>query len=61
MINLYTKYLAHSFNSSGFSMLFSTSSDNNSNNLNPVATYSNPDIQKDQIYSENKGKSGIYR
>jgi hypothetical protein len=27
----------------------------------PVLIYSNPEIQKDQIYSENKGKSGIYR
>jgi hypothetical protein len=33
MINLYTKYLAHSFNSSGFSpALFSTSSDNKGEN-----------------------------
>ncbi len=30
-------------------------------NLNPVATYENADIQKDQIYYENKGKCGIYR
>jgi hypothetical protein len=29
-------------------------------NLNPVATYENPVIQKKAIYSENKGKSGIY-
>lgn len=29
--------------------------------LNPVATYENPDIQKKQIYSDNKGKAGIYR
>ena len=28
--------------------------------LVPVVTYSNPDIQKDQIYFENKGKAGIY-
>jgi hypothetical protein len=26
------------------------------NNLNTVATYENPDIQKDQIYYENKGR-----
>jgi len=32
----------------------------NSNNFTPVAVYENPEIQKDQIYSENKGKSGIY-
>jgi len=31
------------------------------NNLNPVATYENPVIQKDQINFENKGKAGIYR
>jgi hypothetical protein len=31
------------------------------NSLTLVATYENPDIQKDQIYLENKGKSGIYR
>ena len=37
------------------------------NNLNPVATYENPEIQKDTISSENKGwssllwKAGIYR
>ena len=30
-------------------------------NLNPVATYENAEIQKDQIYYENKGKCGIYR
>jgi hypothetical protein len=30
-------------------------------NLNPVATYENPEIQKDTIFSENKGKAGIYR
>jgi hypothetical protein len=29
--------------------------------LTPVATYENPDLQKDQIYFENQGKSGIYR
>ncbi len=34
---------------------------NKNKRLTPVATYENPDIQKDQIYSENKGKSGIYR
>jgi hypothetical protein len=26
-----------------------------------AAVYENPDIQKKQIYLENKGKSGIYR
>jgi hypothetical protein len=26
-----------------------------------AAVYENPDLQKDQIYLENKGKSGIYR
>nr|YP_009722237.1 hypothetical protein [Morchella importuna]QGN66639.1 hypothetical protein [Morchella importuna] len=31
------------------------------NNLKPVATYENPDVQQDQIYFENKGKAGIYR
>ncbi len=31
------------------------------NNLNPVATYENPVIQKDKINFENKGKAGIYR
>jgi hypothetical protein len=31
------------------------------NSLTPVVTYENPDIQKKQIYFENKGKSGIYR
>jgi hypothetical protein len=31
------------------------------NNFSPVAVYENPDIQKKQIYLENKGKSGIYR
>jgi group I intron endonuclease len=30
------------------------------NSLNPVATYSNPDLQKDKIYSENR-QAGIYR
>jgi hypothetical protein len=48
---------------------FSNMKNNNKNNiqlstknnsLTPVATYENPDIQKKQIYSENKGKSGIY-
>jgi hypothetical protein len=34
---------------------------NQNNSLTPVATYENPDIQKKQIYSENKGKAGIYR
>jgi len=34
---------------------------NKNNSLTPVATYENPEIQKDKIYSENKGKSGIYR
>jgi group I intron endonuclease len=29
--------------------------------IKPAATYENPEIQKNQIYSENKGKSGIYR
>lgn len=29
--------------------------------LNPVVTYENPDVQKDQIYFENKGNAGIYR
>ena len=29
-------------------------------NLNPRTTYSNPDLQKEQILKENKGKSGIY-
>nr|YP_010218597.1 GIY-YIG endonuclease [Morchella brunnea]UBU98428.1 GIY-YIG endonuclease [Morchella brunnea] len=29
--------------------------------LKPVATYSNPDLQKDQVYSDNRDKSGIYR
>jgi hypothetical protein len=28
--------------------------------LVPVVTYSNPDLQKKQIYSENQGKAGIY-
>jgi hypothetical protein len=27
----------------------------------PVATYSNPEIQKVKIYSDSAGKSGIYR
>jgi hypothetical protein len=31
------------------------------NNFTPVAVYENPVIHKDQIYSENKGKAGIYR
>jgi hypothetical protein len=31
------------------------------NSLTPVVTNENPDIQKVKIYSENKGKSGIYR
>jgi hypothetical protein len=26
----------------------------------PVVTYSNADTQKEQIFKENKGKSGIY-
>jgi hypothetical protein len=30
-------------------------------NFTPAAVYENPDLQKDQIYLENKGKSGIYR
>lgn len=34
---------------------------NKNNSLTPVVTYENPDIQKEQIYSENKGKSGIYK
>jgi hypothetical protein len=29
--------------------------------LKPVATYSNPDLQKDQVYFDNRAKSGIYR
>jgi hypothetical protein len=33
----------------------------NNNNFTPVATYENPVIQKKAIYSENNGKSGIYR
>jgi hypothetical protein len=61
MINLYTNYLAHSFNPSGFFMLFSTSSDNNSNNIKPAAVYVNAKHSKKQIVQENKGKSGIYR
>lgn len=31
------------------------------NNLNPVVTYENADIQKEQIYCDNKGLCGIYR
>jgi hypothetical protein len=33
----------------------------NNNNFTPVAVYENPDLQQDQIYYENKGKSGVYR
>jgi hypothetical protein len=35
----------------------------NKNNINftPAAVYENPDLQQDQIYSENKGKPGVYR
>jgi group I intron endonuclease len=40
---------------------FSTSADGDSNNLNPVVTYENSEIQKDQILQENKGKCGVYR
>jgi hypothetical protein len=28
--------------------------------LNPVAVYSNAELQKKQILEENRGKSGIY-
>jgi hypothetical protein len=34
---------------------------NNKNYFTPVAVYENPDLQKEQLSSENKGKSGIYR
>lgn len=27
----------------------------------PVAVYEHPDLQKDQIYNDNKGKAGVYR
>jgi hypothetical protein len=30
-------------------------------NFTPAAVYENPVIHKDQIYSENKVKAGIYR
>jgi hypothetical protein len=33
---------------------------NNNKNFIPVAVYENPEIQKDKIYSENKGKAGVY-
>jgi hypothetical protein len=48
---------------------FSNMKNNNKNNiqlstknnsLTPVATNENPDIQKKEIYFDNKGKSGIY-
>jgi hypothetical protein len=46
---------------SGFFMLFSTSSVNNSNNIKPAAVYVNAKHSKKQIMQENKGKSGVYR
>jgi hypothetical protein len=33
----------------------------NSNSLDPVRIYYNPETQKAAILEENKGKSGIYR
>jgi group I intron endonuclease len=34
---------------------------NNNKNFIPVAVYENPEIHKDQIYSDNKIRAGIYR
>jgi hypothetical protein len=45
--------------------LGSPSEINNKNNIQSynkiTGLYENPDLQKDQIYSENQGKAGIYR
>jgi hypothetical protein len=38
----------------------SQSSNKNYSDLTPVVVYENADIQKKQIYLENKGRSGIY-
>jgi len=39
---------------------FGTSEGGNPFNLNPVAVYSNAELQRKQILEENKGKPGIY-
>jgi hypothetical protein len=33
----------------------------NKNEINPEVIYSNTDIQKELIFKDNKGKSGVYR
>jgi hypothetical protein len=36
-------------------------SSSSSHELVPVKVYSNPDIDKEKVIEENKGKSGVYR
>lgn len=40
---------------------FSTNNGNNTKDIKPKVIYDNADIQKEQIFKENKEKSGVYR
>jgi len=42
-------------------LLYSGKRSFSTNRIQPVKVYENPDIQKKQIYLENKGKPGVYR
>lgn len=56
-LNIYTTNVYITLTGKRF---YSTNKDN-INNLKPVVVYSNTDTQKELIFSDNKGKSGVYR